>query len=620
MIKHKVAVFSACFFFFILASGSTVFLHLMQQFIISQSTKEVMQFAENKHIRLQNRLTREIDLTVKLAESPLIRRFFLKPDDPILKRAGIEEILAYGKAFSSGIVSWGCDADGRYYEGDTYLTTYDPDNPYHQWYPAVRDQKERFSLNIDYDYLVAHTTYLHINAPVRESDGGRGIGVVGNRIRLNTFLSFLYDADPAPIINGELYLFNNNGEITGARDSALVEGITAQAPGAKDGAMKIKKFLISDHFGEAGKKILSEVRRLESGAHFFFIEHNTQYMILHIAPLNWYMLVVRPIAFSLLLDNPITAVFAVMMGIIFLIFIVFNAYTFNLINPLLTLTGIMDTILSITPNLITVIDKDRRVIYMGKAMATMTAFKQSKACEGKQLLDLFDNEDIKGMIGDVVQRNGYFESIRKVTINGKRTFFKIMSDDILAAIQGKFILITDITATMMYGLTDPLTGLANRRNFDQCLLDEWKRAMRDRLPVSFLMMDLDLFKQYNDTYGHPQGDLLLKTVAGIFARAAKRPADLAVRMGGEEFALLLPNTKCTGALKVAEWIRNEVEKTRVPLAGTEEVTSITVSIGVACMFPSIQEKAEELVLRADRCLYEAKRQGRNRVVSLPQQD
>ncbi|MDR2793103.1 MAG: diguanylate cyclase [Treponema sp.] len=580
-----------------------------------------MQFAENKQIRLQNRLAREIDLTVMLAESPLIRHFFLKPDDPILSRIGIEEILAYGKAFSSGIVSWGTDIDGRYYEGDTYLTTYDPENVYHQWYPAARDQKERFSLNIDYEYLVANTTYLYINAPVREfeTDGGRGIGVVGNRIRLDTFLSFLYDTDSIPIANTELYLFNNKGEITGARDSALVNGKTAPAPGAKDGAMLIEKTLIADHFGEVGKKIVSEAQHLEYDAHFFFIENDTQYMILHISSLNWYMLVVRPIAFSLFLGNPVTIVFAVMMGVILLIFVVFNGYIFNLVEPLLNFTGIMDTILSITPNLITLIDKNHRVVYMGKALGNMTTLKHPKACEGKQLLDLFDNEEVKAMIGDVVQQSGYSEIIRKATINGKRTFFKVMADDITASVQGRFILITDITAMMIYGLTDPLTGLANRRNFEQCLNDEWKRAIREQEPISFLMMDLDLFKRYNDTYGHPQGDLLLKTLAGIFAGAAKRPADLAVRMGGEEFALLLPNTKHAGALEVAECIRSAVEKTMIPLVGREELTSITISIGVACMLPSTQEKAEELILHADRCLYEAKRQGRNCIVSLPQQ-
>jgi diguanylate cyclase (GGDEF)-like protein len=619
LIKRKVLIFSTGFFLFILISGGITFFQVIRQVNTTQSIKELVQFAENKRIRLENRLTREIELTVRLADSPLIRSFFLNPDDPILRSLGMEEILAYGKAFASGIVSWVCDMEGRYYEGDTSITTYDPNNLYHQWYPAVRDQKELFSLNIDYDYLLEHTPYLYINAPVRDpsSEDGQGIGVVGNRIGLDAFLSFLYTTDHASIANTDLYLFNRKGEITGAPDPTLVAGKIVPVSGASDGAFMLERTLLSDRFKTNGTKILSEIRRLETDPSFCFIENNTQYVVIPIVSLDWYMLLVRSIKLSLFSANPISVVFIAIMGLIFVIFVIFTGYVFMLLNPLLTLTGIMNTILSTIPNPLAVINKHDKVIYVGRALCELTRRKGPQDCEGRPILDLFDNEDMCAMIRNAIQQNGYFETINKVLIHEKRQFFKIMTDDINGAIAGKFIFITDITATMLDGLIDPLTGLANRRNFDTCLQDEWKRAIRDRQPISFLMMDLDKFKDYNDTYGHPQGDLLLKTVATIFTASAKRPADLAVRMGGEEFALLLPNTELIGALYIAERIRLEVEKTEVPLISGNGSSSITVSIGVACMSPAVQDKAQDMVSRADQYLYDAKLQGRNRVAYPP---
>ena len=123
-------------------------------------------------------------------------------------------------------------------------------------------------------------------------------------------------------------------------------------------------------------------------------------------------------------------------------------------------------------------------------------------------------------------------------------------------------------------LLDQLTGLPNRRSFDERLLIEWNRAIRDRTPVSILMIDLDKFKEYNDTYGHQQGDLALKTLASLFTHELKRSVDYVARWGGEEFVVLLTNTDDIKALKIAEWLRCSVENTKIPLSdgGTTKTT------------------------------------------------
>jgi diguanylate cyclase (GGDEF)-like protein/PAS domain S-box-containing protein len=161
---------------------------------------------------------------------------------------------------------------------------------------------------------------------------------------------------------------------------------------------------------------------------------------------------------------------------------------------------------------------------------------------------------------------------------------------------------------------DGLTGLANRRCFDETLHAEWARAQRQRQPLSLLMVDVDNFKAYNDANGHLGGDECLKRIATAVA-SEMRANDLVARYGGEEFAVILPNQSLKGAASVAERIRTRVEQLQVPnrLAPAQHVT---VSIGAATALASPDNSASELVAIADAALYRAKHMGRNRI-SLP---
>ena len=166
--------------------------------------------------------------------------------------------------------------------------------------------------------------------------------------------------------------------------------------------------------------------------------------------------------------------------------------------------------------------------------------------------------------------------------------------------------------------SDALTGLANRRRFDEALVAEWRRAARDGSRLSLLMIDVDRFKLYNDAYGHPEGDACLRAVAGALRDLVRRPGDLVARYGGEELAVLLPGTDPAGATTVAERCRGAVAALARPHGGNLACGGIvTVSIGCATAGPSETRDAEPatLVEAADIRLYEAKRTGRDRVVS-----
>nr|WP_229503745.1 diguanylate cyclase [Massilia putida] len=159
---------------------------------------------------------------------------------------------------------------------------------------------------------------------------------------------------------------------------------------------------------------------------------------------------------------------------------------------------------------------------------------------------------------------------------------------------------------------DGLTGIANRRRFDEALHVEWQRGRRQGSPLALLLCDVDHFKLYNDHLGHPAGDLCLKKTAAVLTGQLKRPADLAARYGGEEFVLLLPDTDLAGALRVGDACRAGLEQLALPHPGAP-CGFVTMSMGVAAIVPGTGETIEDLVAWADAALYEAKRSGRNRV-------
>jgi diguanylate cyclase (GGDEF)-like protein len=154
--------------------------------------------------------------------------------------------------------------------------------------------------------------------------------------------------------------------------------------------------------------------------------------------------------------------------------------------------------------------------------------------------------------------------------------------------------------------TDDLTGIANHRQFAEFLDQEWRRAYRGQFAVSLLMLDVDHFKKYNDTHGHPAGDECLRRVAQVLGESANRPTDLGARYGGEEFVIVLSDTPLAGALQMAERVREAVEALDNP--------KVTVSVGVATMLPGESNDPAQLIAAADACLYRAKQGGRNRVV------
>ncbi|WP_207707019.1 diguanylate cyclase domain-containing protein [Heliorestis acidaminivorans] len=160
---------------------------------------------------------------------------------------------------------------------------------------------------------------------------------------------------------------------------------------------------------------------------------------------------------------------------------------------------------------------------------------------------------------------------------------------------------------------DGLTGISNRRRFDEALSAEWRRALRYGSSLSLIMIDIDHFKNYNDSYGHLGGDECLRQVAQSLHSIPKRPLDLVARYGGEEFACLLPETEFTWALKIAEDLRSNVLALQLPHKSSPLSEQVTVSLGLTTLIPQKGQEAQFIIEEADRALYTAKEAGRNQV-------
>lgn len=193
-------------------------------------------------------------------------------------------------------------------------------------------------------------------------------------------------------------------------------------------------------------------------------------------------------------------------------------------------------------------------------------------------------------------------------------FCLIQVSDVSIAVKKERLLREQAESLRELAFIDGLTGIANRRRLDEYLADEFRRATRNNSPLSVILLDIDYFKQFNDTYGHQSGDFCLRRVANAIKATLRRPADLVARYGGEEFAIVLPDTPFDGASGLAEEIRKHIESLAIPHEGSTTSGHVTLSLGISNAQSYTDISDQTLLKQADTALYQAKNNGRNRVV------
>jgi diguanylate cyclase (GGDEF)-like protein/PAS domain S-box-containing protein len=289
----------------------------------------------------------------------------------------------------------------------------------------------------------------------------------------------------------------------------------------------------------------------------------------------------------------------------------------NEVNDAFTSFG---ALMRITPSVLILIDKDNKIRYLSYSFHKIFNIKSTESFIGKDFLDLFSENSVRELFREIAQKRAFYENYQKVRIDGQIKTFDVVADKMSEGIEeSMFFMLNDVSEIVRLkelaeqeSLMDGLMQIPNRRAFDRQILQEWSRALRERVNLSFLMIDIDFFKKYNDTYGHRQGDELLKTAGDVFRKSLKRTTDFIARLGGEEFGVLLYATNSYQANIIAEKIRKNVESEIIVMPNGEQ-TKFTVSIGICTMIPHIDLKLTSIVEEADKALYKAKQNGRNRV-------
>ena len=296
------------------------------------------------------------------------------------------------------------------------------------------------------------------------------------------------------------------------------------------------------------------------------------------------------------------------------------------------LTGVLDSSLDGVAAFEAIRDRDRKIIdfrwLIANPVAAMTVGGTIESLSGRKLFvedssNLFDG--LFELFVQVVETCTVLEKEYYYSSDSLQVWFHIVAVKLGDGFAMTFRDISDrkqIEITLKKAnlkLTyqaniDSLTQIANRRRFDEYIAQEWSRCAREREYLSLILCDVDYFKAYNDTYGHQAGDDCLYQVAQAIERAVKRPADIAFRYGGEEFAVILPYTEGQGAIRVAEEIHQQVRELQILHDASAIDQIISMSIGVSSIIPDTRSSPHTLIAAADAALYDAKSKGRNRVI------
>jgi len=481
----------------------------------------------------------------RISKSKAVFQWFTDEENPVKKRAAIDEILNISDMLNTAGVYFGIHESlneysierGKALESFIPFNVLTPDNPLNYWYYDCINSDNEYTLNFDTDRFTNMRRFW-INHKIM--NGPDIAGVFSSGLPIDELAHNLFSNYDSRNVKGHIIDRNGVIQISSHNDSDTADNYGVICPISSNPQFSA---IVKSFFDNTGG----------------FFDSNTEPVLIKLKEKPFKYVSIAPIT-----------------NTNWLIVIFFNSrslFSFTKLLPLIIAMFSAFIFFTIAENILI-----RRIVL--DPLAGLTGSIPASETDSGSIYGLERDDEI----GELA-----------------KTIYK-MRDVLLQASKEKELLIR----------TDELTNLPNRRFFDERLPIEWDRAVRAAIPISTLMLDLDHFKKYNDTYGHLNGDKVLRTVSKIFTKELKRPADFAVRWGGEEFAIILPDTGSHGALYVAENIRKNVENAEI-LLDNGAVTKITVSIGINTIIPTYGCSTNDFIRQADDALYKAKENGRNRV-------
>jgi methyl-accepting chemotaxis protein len=311
-IKQKFLVFTVSLFLVILAGGGVAFFINMDKIVKTDVVQKLSRLIEFKASTLESSTAKEIAIALKMADSPIIREYFLSPGNAELERLAFMEIAGYRRAFTGNNVFWINDIDHNYYFGDEFSYTLDPADPSSNWYASIIKNPGPYFFNVDTD-IGTKKTMLWINAPVMAQ--GRAIGVVGTGIDLTGFIDAIFSdaSEDMPF-----YLFNADNMITGAADWNLTAS----------------RQTLPQYFGSLGDTIAGYAKGKDGGNLHTFTANNTEYAISYIPSLDWHIVAMTPLNMSMVFTSAMAFLFFIILSVVLIIFIIINIFIFRMVKPL----------------------------------------------------------------------------------------------------------------------------------------------------------------------------------------------------------------------------------------------------------------------------------------------
>jgi len=311
-IKQKFLVFTVSLFLVILAGGGVAFFINMNKIVRTDAILKLSRLIEFKASKLENSTAKEIAIALKMADSPIIREYFLSPGNAELERLAFMEIAGYRRAFTGNNVFWINDIDHNYYFGDEFSYTLDPADPSSNWYASIIKNPGPYFFNVDTD-IGTKKTMLWINAPVMAQ--GRAIGVVGTGIDLTGFIDAIFSdaSDDMPF-----YLFNAGNMITGAADWNLTAS----------------RQTLTQYFGSLGDTIAENAKGATADELRIFMVDNTEYVISYIPSLDWHIVAMTPLKMSMVFTSAMAFLFFIILSVVLIIFVIINIFIFRMVKPL----------------------------------------------------------------------------------------------------------------------------------------------------------------------------------------------------------------------------------------------------------------------------------------------
>jgi diguanylate cyclase (GGDEF)-like protein len=314
--QRRFVIFSSILFLLIFILGSVTFVILMNKIQYKDIGDELIQTIKIERLKLETSLNRQIDIALKMANSPLIQRYFLNPSNGELQKMAFEEIAGYRKSFASNSIFWVNDIDKKFFHDVSYEYTVDTADSSNYWYSMTLNEEKEYNININYDPNL-NVTNLRINALVSDSNY-KPIGIVGTNVKISDFIDTVYQNYSD---NAKLYFFKVDGEITGANDVALVE----------------KQVNIIEVLGRTGTEILAKTKglKIDKEVEYYFEAKNKKQIVAvgSVPALNWYITATRPIVVGNFLRG-MAILFGIMMVIVFAIFVLLNIFVLGMLEPL----------------------------------------------------------------------------------------------------------------------------------------------------------------------------------------------------------------------------------------------------------------------------------------------